>query len=120
MKDTDAIDRYIARMRTYARAATRLAAREAEFFRQTREHQPVTAFFHERHDAVRTARRLLAYQGYLWEARRVGRYHGGTRLRRVLPDGGTEPWAPTEAVARDPDARLMRRLWPRRLRGAVG
>ncbi len=111
MKSADAIDRYIAKTRMYARAAARLAAQEAQFYGDTGEYQRVTAFFHERDDAARTARRLLGYQAYLWEARQAGRYHGGTRLRRVLPDGTTEPWESPEATSTAGRARLVRRLW---------
>ncbi len=89
------IDRYLRNMRAYAAATDRLAVEEARLFLQTGQHQRPVSFFQVLEDDNRvTARRLLAYQGYLQSAKRAGRYDGGTRLRRVLSDGTTEPWAP--------------------------
>ena len=110
---THAIDRYIARSRAYARASTRHAAQEAAYFAQTGDYQRLVAFFHLWDDATTTSHRLRRYQSYLAEARQAGRYDGGTTLRRLLPDGTTEPWEAPETAVSEPAARLVRRLWLR-------
>ena len=82
-------------MRAYAAAKDRLAVEEARLFLRTGQHQRAVSFFQVLEDDNRvTARRLLAYQGHLQSAKRASRYDGGTKLRRVLPDGTTEPWVP--------------------------
>ena len=112
MKST-AIDRYLARMAAYARSCTRHATLEAEYYAETGDHQLLVTIGHLCDDDATTTQRLRRYQTYLGEARRAGQYLGGTRLRRVLPDGNTEPWESPEATRTGGRARLVRRLWLR-------
>jgi hypothetical protein len=90
----DAIGRYLDYMRVYAEALTRKAEREARQNAVTGEHQELDALFHVRDDSEDTRTRLEQYARRLRLARSVGRYVGGTTLRRLLPDGTTEPWMP--------------------------
>ena len=102
----DPINRYIRTTRAFGLLLRRRAAQEARFFQRTGEHQGIDAFFHEKDDELETQYRLARYQDSLRAARRAGRYVGGTTLRRVLPDGTTEPWvAPLPPAPAKPPAR---------------
>ena len=89
------IGRYLDYMRVYAAALTRKAEREARLHEATGAHQELDALFHVRDDTQDTDIRLEHYAQRLRAARREGRYTGGTRLMRILPDGTTEPWTPS-------------------------
>jgi hypothetical protein len=120
-KSRDPLDRYLRAMREAAALWAYRAAYEARYFARTGRHQEVYAFWSEKDDARATRRRLLEYREWLAAAKRAGRYTGGTALRRVLPDGSTEPWdvrdagepLPSGAVAPAPGLELARRLFPR-------
>ena len=54
--------------------------------------QQVYALVSEKDDAATTWHRLARYQAFLAQAKAAGRYDGAIDLKRVLPDGRTEPW----------------------------
>lgn len=94
MKSAGAVDRYLNVVRASAAWWTARAAAEARHFMQTGEHQRLADWVTEKDDAAVTRHRLARYQEWLVTARRAGRYQGGTRLKRILPDGASEPWGP--------------------------
>lgn len=117
MSSAGAIDRYLHVVRASAAWWTARAAAEARHFMQTGEHQRLADWVAEKDDAAVTRHRLARYQEWLVAARRAGRYHGGTRLKRVLPDGAGEPWGPPAPLegAADPGrfTRALVALWRR-------
>ncbi len=89
----DAISRYVRAMAQYDAAVRRVVAREAAHYMATGQQQ-LYALVGEKDDAAATWHRLARYQAFLAQAKAAGRYGGATDLKRVLPDGRTEPWNP--------------------------
>ena len=123
MASAAAIDRYLHVVRASAAWWTARAAAEARHFLQTGEHQRLADWVAEKDDAAVTRHRLARYQEWLVAARRAGRYDGGTRLKRILPDGSSEPWGPPALPAAGAAPRrfshALAALW-RRLSGLTG
>ena len=90
----DAISRYVRAMAQYEAAVRRVVAREAAHYMVTGQQQQLYALVAEKDDAAATWHRLARYQAFLAQAKAAGRYDGATDLKRVLPDGKTEPWNP--------------------------
>ncbi len=90
----DAITRYVRAMAQYDAAVRRVVAREAASYVATGQQQQLYALVGEKDDAAATWHRLARYQAFLGHAKAAGRYDGATDLKRVLPDGRTEPWIP--------------------------
>jgi hypothetical protein len=111
MTPASAINRYLSVMRASAAWWTARAAAEARHFLETGEHQRLGEWVAEKDDADVTRRRLARYQAWLVAARRAGRYQGGTKLKRVLPDGTGVPWgSPALPEPRPTSGRLARSL----------
>jgi hypothetical protein len=101
----DSIDRHIEYRRIYVDALTRRAEREARRNAETGDHQELDALFHVRDDAQDTETRLEQYEQRLRAAKHAGRYAGGTRLLRIVPDGIFDTDLPPDAGGHpSPDA----------------
>ena len=98
MKPANAIDCYLYLMRESAAWWTARATAEARHFMRTGEHQRIGEWVGEKDDGAVTRRRLARYQEWLAAARVAGRYRGGTRLMRVLPDGSRVAWGPPASL----------------------